>query len=159
MNRREILAGAAATPLAAIAQQAAEWKPLVLDAHQLETVIALEDLLIPATDTPGAKAAGAHRYLDLFLADGPDQQRFQFIEGLAWVDRFAQESFAKTFLEGTAEQRQTVMAAMYGDGPARLKDFGRQFKGMVARIFYNTALGYRELNKGGRVPRSFGCQA
>ncbi len=158
MNRREILTAAAASPLVALAQ-APEWKPLVLDAHQVALVIELSDLLIPATDTPGAKAANVHRYVDLFLADGPDQQRLAFTEGLAWVDKYAQESFNKTFLEGSAEQRLTVMKAMYGNGPARLVEFGRQFKGLTARIYYNTALGYRELNKGGRVPRTFGCTA
>jgi hypothetical protein len=36
---------------------AADWKPKFLDAHQTETVQTIGDLLIPATDTPGAKAA------------------------------------------------------------------------------------------------------
>jgi hypothetical protein len=36
---------------------AAAWKPGLFDDHENETVIALIDLIIPATDTPGPKAA------------------------------------------------------------------------------------------------------
>src|SRR5207237_10728956 len=36
------------------------WKPLFLDAHQNETLIVLSDLILPATDTPGAKRSEEH---------------------------------------------------------------------------------------------------
>src|SRR5215472_10887291 len=49
----------------AIAQTGANWKPQFFDAHQNETLIALTDLIIPTTNTPGAKAALVNRYLDL----------------------------------------------------------------------------------------------
>ena len=58
--------------------KAAEWKPLFLDEHQNETLIVLSDLIIPATDTPGAKEALVNRYIDLVMAaETPEkQQRF-----------------------------------------------------------------------------------
>lgn len=39
----------------------ADWKPIFFDAHQDQTLIALSDLVIPATDTPMLEAAGAKR--------------------------------------------------------------------------------------------------
>ncbi len=42
-----------------------DWKPAFLNDHQNETLIVLSDVVIPATDTPGAKAALVNRYLDL----------------------------------------------------------------------------------------------
>src|SRR5262245_12668492 len=33
------------------------WKPAFLSEHQNDTLIVLSDVIIPATDTPGAKAA------------------------------------------------------------------------------------------------------
>jgi hypothetical protein len=42
----------------------ADWKPLFLDDHQNQTLVVFSDILIPATDTPGAKAALVNRFLD-----------------------------------------------------------------------------------------------
>src|SRR5262245_53303704 len=50
-----------------------DWKPLFLDEHQNQTLIVLSDLIIPETDTPGAKQALVNRFVDLLLAaEGPD---------------------------------------------------------------------------------------
>ena len=43
------------------------WKPAFLSEDQNETLIALSDMISPATDTPGAKEALVNRYLDLVL--------------------------------------------------------------------------------------------
>src|SRR2546422_6501518 len=59
----------------------------VLDPHQSETVATIADMIIPPTDTPGARAAEVHRFVDLLLAEwAPDDDRKQFLEGLADVD-------------------------------------------------------------------------
>ncbi|HLI34360.1 MAG TPA: gluconate 2-dehydrogenase subunit 3 family protein [Terriglobia bacterium] len=85
------------------------WKPLFFDPHQNETVIALTDLIIPETDTPGAKAALANRAIDLFLHDEePDAQR-QFLEGLAWIDGRALDRYGKPFVGLTREQQTALL--------------------------------------------------
>jgi hypothetical protein len=62
------------------------WKPLFLDEHQNETLIVLSDLMIPATDTPGAKEALVNRYIDLVLAaEAPETQR-GFLNSLGYLD-------------------------------------------------------------------------
>lgn len=38
-----------------------DWKPVLLDQHQDDTLIALSEAVIPATDTPGAKEALVNR--------------------------------------------------------------------------------------------------
>src|SRR5690348_16387514 len=57
--------GAQPESAAAAAETEANWQPLFFDEHQNETVITLTELIIPQTDTPGAKAALVNRYLDL----------------------------------------------------------------------------------------------
>ena len=74
MNRREAIKTSAAFAAALPFLNAATWKPALFTAHQNETVIALTDLIIPATDTPGAKAALVNRYMDLLLNDGPKSE-------------------------------------------------------------------------------------
>lgn len=158
MNRRELIAGAATLPSLALAQKA-DWKPLTLSAKQNETVVTLTDLLIPETDTPGAKAANVNRYIDLLLTDGPEQQRKEFRDGLATFDSYASKSHGKTFRECSREQQTAVLKqAVDGTAPTDVVNFLRQAKAMTSRIYYNTEIGYRELNKGGRVPKSLACQ-
>jgi hypothetical protein len=160
MQRRDFFKiGASFAIPAAWAQQAAktDWRPAVLDQHQNETVIALTDVIIPATDTPGAKAARVNRYIDLFLRDGSAGERESFLGGLAWLDAYAIREHSHAFVHCTVADQIAMLTALdQGDGPG--KKFFNQAKALTAQIFYNTEIGYRELNKGGRVPATFACE-
>lgn len=159
MNRRDVFKLTALAPAAAAAQTvsapAAAWKPEVLDAHQNETVIALSDLIIPDTDTPGAKAANVNRYIDLFLRDGSEASLRSFVAGLGSLDGLSIQKFSNPFVRCSKQQQTELLTEM----DASNHEFFRMAKGMISRIYYNTAIGYRELNKGGRIPPTFGCRA
>ena len=43
------------------------WTPKFFSVHQNETVTALAELIIPQTETPGAKAAKVNEFIDLIL--------------------------------------------------------------------------------------------
>jgi hypothetical protein len=62
------------------------WKPKFFDEHQNETVMVLSDLIIPATDTPGAKEALANRYIDLVLAAEKPEAQKAFLNSLSFLD-------------------------------------------------------------------------
>jgi hypothetical protein len=174
MNRRELFkvgASATAAPLIpglaaqAAAQQAAgiepAWRPELFDAHQNETVRVLAEMIIPATDTPGAQAALVNRHLDKLLKDGPEADRVSFLEGLAWLDGLALTQHKNPFVACTAAQRTAMLDLLSaGDGDPGLalgRRFFREAKRWTSRIYYNTEIGYKELNKGGRVPSRYGC--
>ena len=169
MKRRDVLkAGAAAAAAGgiAIAQEpvfllapdtvakaGAAWKPAVLSPAQNEAVIVLSELIIPTTDTPGAKAALVNRYIDLFLGATPAENRDRFLAGLKLLDEQAGGSFVK--LDAA---RQTALLEKL-DSEGESDEGGRFFrvlKGMVGRIYYQTEIGTKELNKFG-VPKTFAC--
>lgn len=157
MHRRNLLKlGASFAIPTAWAQQASkpDWKPSFLDDHQNETVMALTELIIPATDTPGAKAAHVNRYIDLFLRDGDALQRERFMAGLNSLDGQSIQQHGHPFVHLTASQQTAILQAL----DASHNDFFQRAKSMTAGIYYNTQIGYRELNKGGRVPATFGCE-
>src|SRR5204863_393450 len=85
----------------------------VLDPHQSETVATIAELIIPATDTPGARAAQVHRFIDLLLAEwASDDERAQFLKGLADVDARARTAFGGDFLSATDAQRGTILTQL-----------------------------------------------
>jgi hypothetical protein len=175
MKRREILkisAAMVAVPALVSAQQhdhsapeketapkKTDWKPSVFTAAQNATVIALTERIIPATDTPGAKEAGVNRYMDLFLRDGPASERSRFLSGLAWLDKYAVKQNGQPFAALTTDQQNAILQQLDAGG-ADLEvgnQFFRMAKNLTSRIYYQTAIGFRELNKGG-VPKTFGCE-
>jgi gluconate 2-dehydrogenase gamma chain len=174
MNRRSLLKlGVVAVPAVGTAQQhdhaqargvqaqpALAWKPELFDDHQNETVIALVDLIIPATDTPGAKAARVNQHMDHIFAAAPQDERTKFREGLSWVDGYAIRKIGQPFLRCTPEQQNAILRTLdAGTDPdvAPGHRFFQMFKSTTAEIYYATEIGFAELNKGGRVPAGFGC--
>ena len=154
MNRRDLIkigAGVAATPV--YAQQTAAFSPKFFDAHQNATEIALTDLIIPATDTPGAKAALVNEWIDKFFADGRVDERSRFLEGLGSLDAIALNKHSAPFTKCAKPQQIAIMTELDKSNDR----FFRQAKALTSRIYYATSTGYRELNKGGRVPASAGC--
>jgi hypothetical protein len=161
MHRRDVLKlGASFVAISPMwAQQAAKpnWRPSILSAHENESVIAITELIIPATDTPGAKVARVNRYIDLLLRDGSLDQREQVIGGLAWLDAYAIREHGHAFVK-CAQSDQVAMLKALDEGTGAGHTFFRQVKSLTSKIYYATEIGQQELNKGGRVPASFGCQ-
>lgn len=156
MNRRELFTLPASVAAAgSLLAQTPAWKPQLFDAHQNDTVIALTELIIPATDTPGAKAAFVNRYMDLLLTEAPDQQRSDFLNGLAYLDGQAIRKNGQPFVKCTPAQ-QTALLTEFDQGTGPGNQFFRMAKAMTGRIYYATEIGQKELNKGG-VPAKYGC--
>lgn len=173
MQRRDVfkfgaLAAAATTTAATVEAQtaaaagiAAAWKPEGMDEHQYETLAVAADLIIPDTDTPGARAAGVPRMIDKLLAAGEDEPRHRFIGALNWLDGYALEKHDRPFVKCSKEQQVALLTAMDEGNEDGMPQSGqmvfRGIKAMVSRVYYATEAGFRELNKGGRVPKTYGC--
>lgn len=97
-------AGPAAAPEA--------WTPKVLNPHQNELVIAASELIIPATETPGAAAAQVNRYIDGVLAEAKPEDRDAFLQGLAWLDMRSEARFSRQFVNATPDQQIELLTAL-----------------------------------------------
>jgi len=59
-----------------------------LDPEQNETVVVATELIMPETDTPGAKAARVNEFVDVMLTDWfTEEERDRFRRGVAELDR------------------------------------------------------------------------
>jgi hypothetical protein len=81
-----------------------------LNPHQNATITNIAELIIPQTDTPGAKAARVNEFIDLILTEWyDDQERANFLTGLTDVDTNSQKLFGKDFISATPEQQTQML--------------------------------------------------
>ena len=115
----------------------------VLDPHQSETVATIAELIIPTTDTPGARAAQVHRFIDLLLAEWvTDDERASFLKGLADVDARARTAFGVDFLAATDAQRGTILTQLDAEAqPQRGTERDRQ-PAFFQQLKWLTVFGY-----------------
>jgi hypothetical protein len=132
------------------------WKAAFLNDQQNETLIALSDVVIPATDTPGAKDALVNRYLDLLLSIQPAKFQQQFVDALAFVDTKSQEQFGKDFrslapddqiwlLTPWAYPRQASWFAEDEETPDPGPQHFQRLKALIAAAYYGSEIGQKEL--------------
>ena len=134
------------------------WQPKFFDPHQFETVAALSELIIPATDTPGAREAQVARYLDRILADSPEAARTAFLEGLWWADGYCLRLEGKPFKDLSDHQQTRIFLALFHSADPALETgraFVRSMKDWTTKIYYSTEIGDRELNKNGHTPSTY----
>jgi hypothetical protein len=133
------------------------WTPSVLTAPQNEAVMALTDLIIPATDTPGAKAALVNRFVDHVLSTADARERSEFIRGLAWLDDRCRARVGKDVAGATAAELTDVVTPLAAEGAGAAADapgiaFFRAIKSMTITGYYTTEIGLRqELGDDGRM--------
>lgn len=88
---------------------AGKYAPKYFSAHQYETLNALCDAILPKDDhSGGAVEAGAPEFIDLLTSEN-EKYQLQLGGGLAWLDSYCADRYAKSFLECAPEQRTEVL--------------------------------------------------
>jgi len=121
LHRREALkglalaVGAAATGWAGRAAAAAPvltWTPTALTGDQARLVDVVAELIIPATDTPGARQAGVPQFIDRALANYCNKtQKDLLIGGLSRMDGDARASYGDVFVALDPQQQVALLTA------------------------------------------------
>jgi glucoside 3-dehydrogenase (cytochrome c) hitch-hiker subunit len=138
-----------------------------LNPHQNDTVVAMIDQIIPATDTLGAKGARVNEFIDVILTEWADaEERKNFLDGLAGVDKQTNDLFGKNFVDASPAQQVTLLRSMdesiatqrtrrmrHGNTIPEERDkqlrgeFFNVFKGITVHGYYTSEIGFsQELN-------------
>jgi hypothetical protein len=184
MHRRQalrLLASAATLPLLsreafclfqAVHQQLPEQAVLkTLNPHQNATVTTIAEIIIPQTNTPGAKAARVNEFIDLILTDWYDEEeKATFMTGLGDVDSRARDLFGKTFVECGEKQQAEILQALEDEVAAHSedvrrrrthppeKDFFFMMKQLTLIGYYTSQIGFEQELHGEIIPsRHAGC--
>ena len=145
--------------------------PIAFDPHQLRTVTALADILLPSTETPGASDAGVPAFLDRIVSDWyTEPERTRFLQGLAELDARAEELFGVVFAEATpggqaalvAELDQQVQAVLRSEAErpagapsAASESFFYQMKNLTLTGYFTSEAGMTEVLEYRVVPGTF----
>ncbi|MCA1652393.1 MAG: gluconate 2-dehydrogenase subunit 3 family protein [Acidobacteria bacterium] len=88
---------------------AVRWRPKILTTFQAETVAAIAESIIPQTDTPGARAARVHEFIDGVLADAEPVTRNNFLNGLSWINQRCRARHDVDFIKATPAQQVALL--------------------------------------------------
>jgi len=137
------------------------WRPLAtgpipraFTPNEMRALEPLVERIIPATETPGAAAAGVHWYLDLVAEVEPDVKR-RLQSGIELLEARTRAAFHRPFAEATEAEQAQVLSAMGGDGrrpdgaretlaaPATREEraFFDFIKGRVVDAYYRSEVG------------------
>lgn len=136
MNRREALKQAglvlgfaiSAPTLSAVlqgckAKPELAFQPQFLNADQAGIVAEVAEIIIPKTDTPGAKDAGVPSFIDVLVKDCyKKEDQDSFLKGLADFDKGAKDSYGDAFLELDPEKQVEYVTKVHKEALEAGKD-------------------------------------
>jgi hypothetical protein len=140
----------------------AVWVPRAVTPDQGEMLAVIADLIIPTTDTPGARAVGVHEFIDSMLADYYDaDDRARFADGLATLDERALASCGEQFVRCAPERQLELIARLDHDtfvSPQQGPSFFRMMKELTLLGYYTSETGATRELRHAAVPGHYeGC--
>jgi len=142
------------------AQPPPGYKLRTLTPKQNDLVVVMTDIIIPETDTPGAKGARVNEFIDVILTEwATPEEREEFLRGLAGVDKRSNELFGKDFVSATPEQQNALLRTIDDETPreeqarrhgntvpepdTQLKgQFWPNFRGITLHGYYTSEIGF-----------------
>jgi gluconate 2-dehydrogenase gamma chain len=92
-----------------------------LDPHQVATLEAIAEQIIPADQDPGAKEAGSVRYIDRVLAAEQADRKPIYAAGLEGLDQTCQLLYDRDFVRLSSDEQTAVLAAVEkGEAPGEI---------------------------------------
>lgn len=125
--------------LIALPAWATGWNPVTaqplkpfLSSGQAALLADIAETLIPASDTPGAKALDVPAFVQRMLEDCYEKPVQEAVKtGLDTVETLANSQYGKSFASGDATQRQAVLTTMATSPETPKKDFVALIKNLT----------------------------
>jgi hypothetical protein len=139
------------------------WQPRLLSARQAALLQELVEVIIPKTDTPGAREALTHVFVDLYVNDCyPKAQQELFLKGLDEVEAISRKQLRRPFLELAADERLALLKQLekesWDKGEAVEQSFIKMLKNLTLTGFFSSQPGATKAASYARTPGPFeGC--
>ncbi len=136
--------------------KAGPYKPKFFTAHEMATITALTNLIIPKDErSGGASEAGVPEFIDFMMVDQPDRQLLMR-GGIRWVDNECRKRYGQTFVKGTAAQQAELCDALAYPAKARPEHshgvrFFSAVRDLTATGFFTSKIGIADLDYKGNT--------
>jgi hypothetical protein len=136
-----------------------------LDAHQLDTVTHIAELILPETETPGATSARVPEFIDLMLTEWfSTAERHRFLQGLAGIDAQSRQIYGGVFLDLRGADQRALLQALDGvsgaEGSAEgsAEDAFATLKSLTIHGYFTSEIVMKDVTRHPVIPGRFnGC--
>jgi len=119
------------------------WSPKFFDKDEIALIDEISEVILPATNTPGARDAEVYKYIDVIIAHHTDSvEQGTFRDGLAELDRSCSETYGASFLECSSEQRLEHLRALDEQAYAYSNKNSGRYRPWFSRMKELTWIGY-----------------
>ncbi len=180
MDRREalkrtawIMGGAVSAPAimgilnGCTAKPTIDWKPVFLSSDQGILVTQVAEIIIPKTDTPGAKDVGVPGFIDNIVKDCfTKEDQDNFLNGLKAFDEEAKKEYGDPFAELDAKDQEAFVKKLHDAAvkaekettPAPKRPFILHMKELTMLGFFTSEPGATQVLQYSPVPGAYkGC--
>lgn len=125
--------------------------------HEMATLAALCDLILPASSTAGsATAAGVPEFIAFIAKDIPSHQ-FPLRGGIMWLDHWSMQQFNNAFKDCTESQQKSMLDEIaWPEEAAEEVTQGVKFFSLVRNLvltgYYTSEMGIKDLGYQGNMP-------
>jgi hypothetical protein len=92
------------------ADKSPDWIPKTFSADQGDLLAEICETIFPKTDTPGAKDALCHRWIDEFVTNfKSDEEKKYLKQSLSLFDKTSKDKFSKAFIALNPSEKEVVM--------------------------------------------------
>lgn len=144
-----------------------DWKPEFFTEDQASIISTVSDIIIPTTDTPGAKDAGVPSFIDQMLKEvySAEEQK-AFTEGLQAFNEQAKEEYGEDFNDMNEEDQAAFVKKLHDAAiqaeettdPAPKRPFILSMKELTLLGFFTSEAGATQVLQYVAVPGAYkGC--
>ncbi len=140
---------------------------LIFDKEKIAFLDEIGETIIPATSTPGAKAAKIGEYMKMIVTDCYEEKNQKiFMEGLTKINEASKKKFDKSFIEADAKQRNALLVELDNEQKEYMKKikpedsshYFRMMKELTLIGYFTSEIGCTQALRFVEVPTKYeGC--
>ncbi len=119
------------------------YKPVFFSEDQARLVSEVAEIILPKTDTPGAKDVGVPNFIDMLVKDCyKEEDQKKFLDGLAQFEEGAKKELGDSFIASSAEDQLKYVKKVHDEAVNAAKSDQTAPRPFILKLKELTMLGY-----------------